>query len=106
MSRSPSTPTTPGALSSFWRDVLVYVHPGPPGVDLPAGADPLAAWDDFLARGGEGFLAPARAATTTPQPPQPEPARERAIHAAPGATPGGSRPPPWRPGARGAARDA
>ncbi|GAB3806053.1 VOC family protein [Micromonospora zhanjiangensis] len=42
----------PRALSSFWRDVLGYVHPGPPGVDLPAGADPLAAWDDFLARIG------------------------------------------------------
>ena len=39
----------PRALSSFWRDVLGYVHPGPPGVDLPEGADPLAAWDDFLA---------------------------------------------------------
>ncbi|NGO14050.1 VOC family protein [Streptomyces sp. HC44] len=39
----------PRALSSFWRDVLGYVHPGPPGVDLPQGADPLAAWDDFLA---------------------------------------------------------
>ena len=42
----------PRALSSFWRDVLGYVHPGPPGVDLPEGADPLAAWDDFLARVG------------------------------------------------------
>jgi hypothetical protein len=42
----------PRALSSFWRDVLGYVHPGPPGVDVPAGADPLAAWDDFLARVG------------------------------------------------------
>ena len=42
----------PRALSSFWRDVLGYVHPGPPGVDLPAGADPLAAWDDFLERIG------------------------------------------------------
>jgi hypothetical protein len=39
----------PRALSSFWRDVLGYAHPGPPGVDLPGGADPLAAWDDFLA---------------------------------------------------------
>ncbi|MEU8137100.1 VOC family protein [Streptodolium elevatio] len=39
----------PRALSSFWRDVLGYVHPGPPGVDLPEGADPLAAWDEFLA---------------------------------------------------------
>ncbi|SCF44083.1 VOC family protein [Micromonospora mirobrigensis] len=38
----------PRALSSFWRDVLGYVHPGPPGVELPEGADPLAAWDDFL----------------------------------------------------------
>jgi len=42
----------PRALSSFWRDVLSYAHPGPPGVDLPEGADPLAAWDDFLARLG------------------------------------------------------
>ena len=40
----------PRALSAFWRDALGYVHPGPPGVDLPAGADPLAAWDDFLER--------------------------------------------------------
>jgi len=39
----------PRALSSFWRDVLGYVHPGPPGVDLPEGADPLAAWEVFLA---------------------------------------------------------
>lgn len=42
----------PRALSSFWRDVLGYVHPGPPGADLSEGADPLAAWDDFLARIG------------------------------------------------------
>jgi Glyoxalase-like domain len=42
----------PRALSSFWRDVLGYIHPGPPGVDLPEDADPLAAWDDFLARIG------------------------------------------------------
>ena len=39
----------PRALSTFWRDALGYVHPGPPGVDVPEGADPLAAWDDFLA---------------------------------------------------------
>ncbi|MEK9519968.1 VOC family protein [Streptomyces sp. NPDC087908] len=39
----------PAALSTFWRDVLGYVHPGPPGVELPEGADPLAAWDRFLA---------------------------------------------------------
>ena len=42
----------PRALSSFWRDVLGYVHPGPPGIDLPEGADPLSAWDDFLASVG------------------------------------------------------
>ncbi|NUS01615.1 MAG: VOC family protein, partial [Nonomuraea sp.] len=42
----------PRALSCFWRDALGYVHPGPPGSDLPEGADPLAAWDDFLARVG------------------------------------------------------
>ena len=42
----------PVALSSFWRDVLGYVHPSPPGVDLPEGADPLAAWDEFLEQVG------------------------------------------------------
>ncbi|GID91424.1 VOC family protein [Amorphoplanes digitatis] len=42
----------PRALSSFWRDALGYVHPGPPGVELPEGADPLAAWEDFLVRVG------------------------------------------------------
>jgi hypothetical protein len=42
----------PRALSTFWREVLGYVHPGPPGVDLAEGADPLAAWGDFLARIG------------------------------------------------------
>ena len=42
----------PRALSSFWRDVLGYVHPPPPGVDVPDGGDPLAAWDEFLARVG------------------------------------------------------
>ena len=42
----------PRALSLFWRDVLGYVHPAPPGADLPEGADPLAAWDEFLERVG------------------------------------------------------
>ena len=42
----------PMALSSFWCEALGYVHPGPPGVELPDGADPLVAWDDFLARLG------------------------------------------------------
>ncbi|WP_433890344.1 VOC family protein [Streptomyces sp. CA-111067] len=42
----------PSALSSFWRDALGYVHPGPPGVELPEGADPLAAWDAFFDRVG------------------------------------------------------
>ena len=42
----------PRSLSSFWRDVLGYVHPGPPGVGLPEGADPLAAWDEFLEQAG------------------------------------------------------
>jgi hypothetical protein len=42
----------PRALSIFWRDALGYVHPAPPGVALDAGADPLAAWDEFLERVG------------------------------------------------------
>jgi hypothetical protein len=42
----------PAALSTFWRDVLGYVHPGPPGVEVPEGADPLALWDGFLEKIG------------------------------------------------------
>lgn len=42
----------PAALSRFWAEALGYVHPGPPGVELPAGVDPLAAWDEFLDRLG------------------------------------------------------
>ncbi|MGC0249161.1 VOC family protein [Pseudactinotalea sp. Z1748] len=42
----------PRALSIFWRDVLGYTHPAPPGVDLPPGGDPLAAWDQFLQDSG------------------------------------------------------
>jgi hypothetical protein len=38
----------PQRLSLFWRDVLGYVHPPPPGVQLAEGADPLEAWDAFL----------------------------------------------------------
>lgn len=38
----------PGALSTFWAEVLGYAHPAPPGVELPEGADALAAWDEFL----------------------------------------------------------
>ncbi|MGA6167008.1 VOC family protein [Amycolatopsis magusensis] len=42
----------PAALSTFWRDALGYVHPAPPGVELPEGADPLAAWAEFLEKVG------------------------------------------------------
>jgi hypothetical protein len=42
----------PRALSTFWRDVLGYVHPGPPGVEVPEGVEPLDAWDEFLAKIG------------------------------------------------------
>ncbi len=51
-SRSPSTPATLEPCRPSGGGVLGYVHPGPPGVDLPEGADPLAAWDDFLAQTG------------------------------------------------------
>ena len=27
----------PRALSTFWCEVLGYVHPGPPGVEVPEG---------------------------------------------------------------------
>ena len=38
----------PRALSTFWSQVLGYVIPGPPGSDLPRGADPWPAWEAFL----------------------------------------------------------
>ncbi|KRC50174.1 MULTISPECIES: VOC family protein [unclassified Nocardioides] len=45
----------PRAQSRFWREALGYVIPGPPGVHLADGADPLEAWDAFL----EGIGVPA-----------------------------------------------
>ncbi len=42
----------PLTLSIFWRDTLGYVHPFPPGADLPEGTDPLAAWAAFLEQAG------------------------------------------------------
>lgn len=42
----------PRALSLFWRDVLGYIHPGPPGGTLEPATDPLAAWDEFLEASG------------------------------------------------------
>ena len=42
----------PRAQSRFWAEVLGYVIPGPPGVELAEGADPLVAWDGFLERIG------------------------------------------------------
>jgi len=42
----------PRALSIFWSEVLAYVIPGPPGVELGEGEDPFDAWDAFLARLG------------------------------------------------------
>src|SRR5699024_9673703 len=40
----------PRTVSLFWKEVLGYVHPAPPGVELAEGEDPLTAWDDFLER--------------------------------------------------------
>lgn len=40
----------PRTVSLFWKEVLGYVHPAPPGVELAEGEDPLAAWDAFLER--------------------------------------------------------
>lgn len=42
----------PGELSAFWREVLGYVHPPPPGVTLGPDDDPRTAWDEFLERSG------------------------------------------------------
>lgn len=42
----------PRSQSQFWAEVLGYVIPGPPGVELGDGADPLEAWDGFLERIG------------------------------------------------------
>jgi catechol 2,3-dioxygenase-like lactoylglutathione lyase family enzyme len=42
----------PRALADFWCEVLGYVTPAPPGAELPEGADPWPAWDEFLTRAG------------------------------------------------------
>ncbi len=42
----------PAALSRFWAEALGYVIPGPPGVELPEGADPFEAWGGFLTKLG------------------------------------------------------
>ena len=42
----------PRAQSRFWAEVLGYVIPGPPGVELPDGVDPFDAWGTFLAKIG------------------------------------------------------
>jgi hypothetical protein len=34
----------PLALARFWAEALGYVIPGPPGVELADGEDPIAAW--------------------------------------------------------------
>ncbi len=39
----------PRSQSRFWSEALGYAIPGPPGVEVPEGADALEAWDDFLA---------------------------------------------------------
>lgn len=33
----------PRALSVFWKEVLGYVHPAPPGAEPAPGEDPLSA---------------------------------------------------------------
>jgi hypothetical protein len=38
----------PHRLSLFWKEVLGYVHPGPPGFDPATGEDPNEAWEVFL----------------------------------------------------------
>lgn len=42
----------PRTLSGFWAEVLGYVMPGPPGVELADGDDPWDAWDEFLEKVG------------------------------------------------------
>lgn len=39
----------PVALSYFWREALGYLHPAPPGREIPEGTDPFSVWDEFLA---------------------------------------------------------
>lgn len=42
----------PRGLCRFWAATLGYVIPGPPGVELAEGQDPLGAWDAFLEQVG------------------------------------------------------
>jgi len=63
----------PSALSSFWRDALGYVHPGPPEVELPEGARPPGCMGRLPRSGGRaeggaqheiGYRGPGRARPT------------------------------------------
>ena len=45
----------PGALSTFWRDVLGYVHPAPPGVELVLNVERLSS----AGNGRGGVLTPS-----------------------------------------------
>lgn len=42
----------PQALSTFWAEVLGYLHPAPPGVELAPGEDVWSAWNEFLEASG------------------------------------------------------
>ncbi|GLY15941.1 VOC family protein [Kineosporia rhizophila] len=58
----------PAGLSRFWSEVLGYVIPGPPGVAPAEGADPLEAWQEFLA--GIGVPADQRNTRSAVEDPQ------------------------------------
>jgi len=58
----------PRALARFWAEVLGYVVPAPPGVELGPADDPFRAWEEFLARIGVPEQARnSRAAIEDPQ---------------------------------------
>jgi hypothetical protein len=42
----------PLSQARFWAEALGYVVPGPPGVDLAEGQDPIEAWMEFLDAAG------------------------------------------------------
>lgn len=39
----------PERLARFWAEALGYIIPGPPGVRLGDGEDPITAWKEFIA---------------------------------------------------------
>lgn len=56
----------PIAVSRFWAEVLGYIIPGPPGVELTPDEDPYDAWETFITGLGMDFAGSIAGAAEDP----------------------------------------